>query len=208
MKIVCSIQNKLTTQKLTTEKTKFFEKLTTLIENKSSLAEFRIVAKNVLGLELYPKPQKKLISRILHDLHLSAGIQRFTNLVFKPYSTHNINISKNALNTFSGFPLLNYKPKKIVNVENTTIWRYLFEVVNFSQPDCLQMNYILDFLAWKLQYPARRSGRIWCIVAKTQGIGKSSFFHLCEMIFSKDHTLFHYNLDSLTCRFNQMNSSK
>ena len=158
--------------------------------------------------EEFLAPNRILMSTIVNDCQLNCQIHRYTDIVFRPYSKNIPKLPHNVINTFPGFKYMDYVPDEKIKVEDTTLMLFLYEVYNFSNPDSKQLNYILDFLAWKIQYPYLRSEKIWAIVSKIHGIGKSSFFHICEFLLGKTLCLFHYTLDSLVCRFNGCNSSK
>ena len=172
-----------------------------------NLVDFRERVKKLLGSQ-YPDPPKIKLSSILSELHLDVKIKRYTAVVFKPYCGITCSISPNVLNTFSPFPYEHYTPTKIIRVRDTIIWKFLFEVYNFSDTEEKQLNYIFDFLAWKLKIPSRRSERIYCLVSEKQGTGKSSFFRILSLIFSKMYCTFHHCLDSYVCRFNDSNHSQ
>jgi hypothetical protein len=67
---------------------------------------------------------------------------------------------------------------------------------------------LLDRVAFKLQYPSVRTGRIHTISALEQGIGKSAFFRFLSMVFSSKYCVFHDNLDTYLSRFNWHMHSK
>ena len=156
----------------------------------------------------FSAPTRMLMSKIVNNCQLNGQIRRYTDIVFRPYSKNIPKLPNNVINTFPGFKYMDYVPTESIDVEETTLMLFLYEVYNFANTDKKQLNYILDFLAWKIQYPFKRSEKIWAIVSKIHGIGKSSFFHICEFLLGKTLCLFHYTLDSLVCRFNGCNSSK
>ena len=195
---------------LISEKRKINEERIKLIQQclqKEDEFIFRTTAKQILG-DKFPESKQTLMSSVVHECHLIGEINRYTNIVFKPYSIELPAIPHNVINTFPGFSWMDYTPKKIYKPEDSMLMTFLFEVYNFSNPDMLQLNYLLNFFAWKIQFPFLRSEKIWCVVSKIHGVGKSSLFSIFEFLFGKSLCLFHCTLDSLCCRFNAANSSK
>ena len=185
------------------------EKCTDLIKNtKLCLTEFRRKCKNLLGSD-FPDPVLTKMSSMVYAVQLLADIPRFNSIVFEPYcGTSNDTLTLDSYNTYQPNFYESYNPKRTVEIKDTVIYKFLFEVYNHANSDKLQLNYILDFLSWKLKHPNRRSERLWQICSQSQGSGKSSFYRLIVLIFSKDLCAFHVTLDTLICRFNDDNHSK
>ena len=181
------------------------ELLTTI--NKLPLSEAYIVAKSCLG-DRMPKPQETRVSKILLKAHLHGRMKRYLNVEFMPYSGTRDPTKVDILNTFSPFPMETYVPSREVDIRTTTIWKYLYDVFGHQQQDMKLLDFLLDFIAWKIQHPNRRSGRIICVVSKRQGTGKSSLFHLLQLVMGTQLCSFHDGLDTLTSRFNFANHSK
>lgn len=181
------------------------ELLTTI--NKLPVSEAYIVAKSCLG-DRMPEPEMTRVSKILKEVHLHGRMKRYLHLEFTPYSGTLDPTDVDILNTFSSFPMETYVPSLKVDIRTTTIWKYLYDVFGHQQQDMKLLNFLLDFIAWKIQHPNRRSGRIICVVSKRQGTGKSSLFHLLQLVMGSQLCSFHDCLDTLTCRFNFPNHSK
>ena len=177
-------------------------------KTKLSLVEFRAQCLKLLGNE-YPEPALTKMSSIVYEVQLRADIPRFTTIVFEPYCGKQKPTSTlDSYNTYQENFYESYTPTRTVYIEDTVIYTFLFEVYNHENPDKLQLAYLMNFIAWKLQYPARRSERLWQICSASQGSGKSSLYRLLVLIFSKDLCAFHVTLDTLVCRFNNDTNSK
>jgi len=114
----------------------------------------------------------------------------------------------NKLNTFVGFALENYAPQQTINVKETLLWKYLYDVWGWKGTRTNQLKWILDFVAWKLQNPDQRSHRIMLLISEEQGTGKSFFYQLLHMVFSGLYCNFHVSLDGYLDNFNITDAGK
>ena len=153
-----------------------------------------------------PEPQEKDVGSILKTLQMTCKLKRYTNITFRPYTGLVDPTPSEILNTFSGFPLLSYIPSHSVDIESTMIYKYLFDVWGWANPNKLMLNFVLNMLAFFVQYPAQRSEKMWLLVSKRQGTGKSFFYRIMQMLF-QGYCTFHDSLDTLLHRFNMENNS-
>jgi hypothetical protein len=154
------------------------------------------------------KHVKKPTHTILADLHDGVELKRYSNLVFLPYiGTLNAYLGKNELNTFDGFPLDGCPPSQI-DVKSTLIWEYLVSVWGWNGSQTKQLDFLLDLIAFKLQYPRIRTERIILLISEKQGTGKSFFFELLTMIFGARYCNFHDSMDQYITRFNITDAAK
>ena len=154
------------------------------------------------------KHVKKPTHTILADLHDDVELKRYSNLVFLPYiGTLTAYVGKNELNTFDGFPLDGCPTSKI-DIKSTLIWEYLYSVWGWNGEQMKQLDFILDLVAFKLQYPRIRTERIMLLISEKQGTGKSFFFELLTMIFGERYCNFHESMDQYITRFNITDAAK
>ena len=196
-------------KKINASDKKMLQKITAI--NKL-IEEFQILTNKVALertksiLEKIPEPKVIDIARIIKRLQMSCKLKRYTNLTFRPYTDQIDPTPELTLNTFSGFLLDRYIPQKHIDVKTTQIWVYFYDVFGWADPKMKMMDYILDFVAFMIQFPAQRSERLIGIISKKQGTGKSFFFRILQMIF-QGYCSFHDSLDTLLQRFNIENNS-
>ena len=160
-----------------------------------------------LGMDAPPKVV--LFSAVIHQLQLDTELNRFTEITFQPTPAHKKPESSNPviLNTFNGFTLNQYSPHKIIDVEETQLWVYFREVFGYGSTSHVQFRYILNLVAWHLQFPHRRTGRIILLISKAEGTGKSFLFNIMSMLLD-GYTSFHDSLTTYLQRFNISDHSK
>ena len=137
------------------------------------------------------KHEKKPTHTILADLHDDVELKRYSTLVFLPYIGQlTAYLGKSELNTFEGFPLDGCQPSP-VDVKTTLIWEYLESVWGWNGENTRQLDFLLDLVAFKLQFPRIRSERIMLLISEKQGTGKSFFFEILTMVFGPRYCNFH-----------------
>jgi len=154
-----------------------------------------------------PKPEYKLMSKFVTDLHLSHEIIRYSDVVFKPFPGKNAYTDKTVLNTFSGFPFEWYTPTKQIDVKQTHIWKFLVDVYGSGHAGPL-LDHVLNIFAHLVQKPHIRSERITAILSIGEGTGKSTVFHILKMLLSAQYCKFHASLTPYLDRFNITNLGK
>ena len=152
-----------------------------------------------------------MFSTILAKLQLDTHLTRYTEITFKPTSALIQNptsgFDAHTLNTFNWFTLNKYSPSKLVDVTTTKLWEYFREVFGYGKTTHVQFRYILNLLAFQLQFPETRTGRIILIISKAEGTGKSFLVNILTMLF-KGYTNFHDSLTTYLQRFNISDHSK
>ena len=198
-------------KKIDSEETVLLEKkLNQLIVKITELdAEQAFLAAKELGFS--PLPQVTRFSVVLADLQLKTELNRYTEITFQPTSALVQNpcsgFDKHTLNTFNGFTLNKYSPSRTISVQNTKLWEYFREVFGYGSTSHVQFRFILNLLAFQLQFPAIRTGRITLIISKAEGTGKSFLFNILAMLL-KGYTSFHDSLATYLQRFNISDHSK
>ena len=134
-----------------------------------------------------PDPHVTRFSTILSKLQLGTQLTRYTEITFQPTSALIQNptsgFDANTQNTFNGFTLNKYSPSKLVDVTTTKLWEYFREVFGYGKTTHVQFRYILNLLAFQLQFPETRTGRIILIISKAEGTGKSFLVNILTMLF-------------------------
>jgi hypothetical protein len=177
--------------------------LTDLGRAKTSEAAATIVEPLKIELEPQYMESAKIVKRLMRQ----HRIKRYTKTEFKPYlyddPTEDI-----VLNTWRGWPLLNYRPKRKVNVKKTESWILLDTILSNNKPRVRE--FLFDWLACKAQNPEMKfgGGRIFVIKAVAQGCGKSTFVHFLIAVFGRDNVVFLPNLKALTADFSWHMHSK
>ena len=147
------------------------------------------------------------MSKLLANLHLSHELARYADIVFKPFAGKNDYTDPMVLNTFSGFPFEWYTPTVKIDVKETQIWKFLVDVYGMGEEGPL-LAHVLNMIAHLVQKPHIRSERITAIISPGEGTGKSSFFHILQMILSPMYCKFHASLTPYLDRFNITNLGK
>ena len=143
-------------------------------------------------------PTDKFIPYMMRKRKLTE----YAEINFRPYAGGTCPLPKTVLNTFDGYPLDDYVANKRIKIEDTLIYEYLCKVFGHSDRMNLRLSELLDRVAFKLQHPEIRTGRIHAISAEKQGIGKSCWFSFLSMIFSSKYCVFHENIDTYLSNFN------
>ena len=140
-------------------------------------------------------PMKKLVQHA----HSKCIIPRFDRLVNEPYLRIDPS-GEDEYNCFTGFPLIDYVPKKKVDIKKTMVWRLLLEV--WCHGKMHLFNSLVDRIAWKTQNPGRKSKRAYISKSTKHGTGKTSLFHFLKAMWGANHCIFELNLKKLFQNFN------
>jgi hypothetical protein len=156
----------------------------------------------------YEPDHQVLMSRLLKQSHTKYKLRRFQEVTFRPYTGKaDPHRSDQILNTFTGFFMESYIPKRKVDIKKTYIWRYLLDVFGHGEEGPL-LEHFLKSLAFQVQHPDERSERITCIISPDQGIGKSQLFKLFVLLLGANLCMWHDSLDTYLTRFNWENKAK
>jgi hypothetical protein len=184
------------------------DEATTLIgrEEALTLAQFTEKAKEIMkGL-----PTCEVLSEnVICNMQKRRKLRRYAEINFHPYVGTKNPLPDSVLNTFEGFPMEHYQARKQIDVKDTLVWRYMCVVFGWSLEGYNdRVGELLDRVAWSLQHPAQRSGKINVIYSNIQGIGKSAFFRFLSLIFSKDYCCFHSSVSQYDLQFDIHLNSK
>jgi len=159
------------------------------------------------ALKIELEPECKNSQKIMKRIMLQHRIRRFTKTEFKPY-LHEDPTEDVVLNTWRGWPLLGYMPKRKVDIKKTKSWVLFDTILSNNKADV--RDFIFGWLACKAQRPDQKwgGGRIWVLKAVSQGCGKSTFVHFLIACFGKDNVVFLPNLKALTADFSWHMHSK
>ena len=209
--VVCLVAHlqKMIPKKVNSEETVLLKKkLETLIVKITCLDEQQAYeAAQKIGVEILPDVTR--FSTILKKLQLDTELTRYTEISFEPTPAHKKPLiqDKTQLNTFDGFTLNRYSPSQIIDVTRTHLWEYFREVFGHGSTSHVQFRYILNLIAYQLQFPHIRTGRIILIISKAEGTGKSFLFNILSMLL-QGYTSFHDCLETYLQRFNISDHSK
>ena len=173
------------------------QKLIASIEDGMSDKEAFTQANLLVGL----RAEKKSMSWLLKRAHEDCKLTRYTDVRFEPYCGTEDTTAKNTLNTFGGFYLERYTPKKKVDIKKSYIWKYLRDCFCNGVEGEL-FDHILNMFAFKIQFPAERSESLHCLVSEKEGTGKSFCHRLWVLLLSNALVKFADHLEKYLERFN------
>ena len=163
-----------------------------------------------------PTCERKGTDWIVSEMMQDGDIERFNTIEFYPFLKRPPTHFKKDLihNTFTGFPLQFYTPRKAVDFTKTNIYKYHNVVLGWqtiedaATPTSLS-EWIFKKTAFKLQYPAIRHECANIFSSTEQGTGKSSYTRWLRALVGAKYVKEHLSLDSYTNKdFNIQNSSK
>ena len=144
-------------------------------------------------------PKRKPMSLIFKNRHTDGFIKRYDQLAFVPF-VYKDPTPQNVFNTFGGFPLLHFKKTRNVDWKKTAVYTWLFEVYAFAEPEMLEK--MLNLLSWFIQNPSTRSERLWVIMSRKHGSGKSSLFWFLLALTSPESGIFYNSMEDFLDPFN------
>lgn len=150
-----------------------------------------------------PMPNEKIgTDKLQSRLMRKRKLTEYAEINFMPYVGDTCPLPKTVLNTFDGFVLDHFVPGEVVDIKTTKLYEYLCTVFGHSDRMTPRLSELLDRVAFKLQYPQIRTGKIHLISSMEQGVGKSAFFRFLSMIYSSKYCVFHENIDTYLGQFN------
>jgi hypothetical protein len=177
-----------------------------LTDQTTTLHDALVEYKTIMDADWEYKIQRT--DKAITSMMQQRSLTEYAEINFRPYAGTKCPLPNNVMNTFDGFVLERYIPNKKIDISQTLIYEYLCRVFGHSETMNERLAELLDRVAFKLQFPQIRTGRIHTISALEQGIGKSAFFRFLSMIFSSKYCVFHDNLDTYLSRFNWHMHSK
>ena len=144
-------------------------------------------------------------SSVLAGLLRRREIPTYADRVWLPHLRENVPaLPTNKINTFTGYALEEV-PNSQVDFTQTQIFDLLKRLCN-NKEDHIQ--YLLRFIAHKLQHPAKKLPICLAFIASREGVGKGSFGEFLRKLFScADPTHVSFNtLDSFCSGFNGVQS--
>ena len=131
-----------------------------------------------MKIDVQPKPTK--MSSVMHDIHMDGLLRRYNNIDFFPFLRVDPT-SDDVFNTFEGFPLAQIPPiLGTFNIEETNIYKWLTEVLCAGHADSVR--FFLGYLSFILQKPHIRAERMFFVICKEQGVGKSTLLYLFQAL--------------------------
>ncbi len=152
-----------------------------------------------------PEPKPMKFSKILSNLLLLRKIPTYTDTIWKPYLQKNpvSDVSGTKLNLFTGFALEQI-PSSNIDFTKTQIFDLLQRLA--GSPECHE--YLLHFIAYKLQYPWDKKPIALAFINSKEGVGKGSLGVFLERLFSCDSNSYvsFNSIDSFSNSFNGIQS--
>ena len=143
-------------------------------------------------------------SKVLGSLLAQRQIPTYTDAVWYPFLKKNpIALPAKKLNLFQGFALEHCPPSNI-DFEKTQLYDLIHKLAG-GKPEPL--NYLLNFIAAKLQYPSDKKPVCLCFINSKEGTGKGSFGLMLQRMFSCG-TNSYISFNSLAAFANSFNGIK
>ena len=157
-------------------------------------------------IKLYELPEKEVrLGKILMRRNEQGYIKRYISMEYKPF-LYDDPTQEDVYNSFTGFPLLHYTPNKVIDVEKTNIWTWLFNVYADKNPK--KFEFILNALTRKLKHPDERSERLFILLSTEHGVGKTSYYHFWRALTSAEHCVFYQDFKTYNDGFNMLQACK
>lgn len=128
------------------------------------------------------KPEPLKFSKILSSMLQTRRLKTYNDTVWMPFHSKNppTTICPNKLNLFQGFVLEKLPCNNIV-FEDTKMFDLLSKLCGNKQ---IPLDYLLNFIAAKLQFPMIKHPVAICFINSREGVGKGSFGTMLERIFA------------------------
>ena len=168
----------------------------------SRCAKFRcrVVLKNKKG-EDYVEMQEFKIKNVLDDMVASmTQLRTFTDCRYVPFSIDQPYIGKCVFNCFIPFSFLNRKPTRDIPFHTHAIYELMRSDLTGCHKEAFE--YLLNYVAMKMQYPARKIDTALAFVRTIQGVGKSQWAKWIRILFDDRNCKVVANLDNLFGSFN------
>ena len=141
------------------------------------------------------------IASVLARMVKRNQIRTYNALRYVPFSHVEPYIGKKVFNSFVPFDFLSYEPKtEAPPFEEHAMYKLL--KTDLTGNDMESFEYLLNYVAHKLQKPHIRIDTALCFVRTIQGIGKGQFSKWISMIFDYRNVKIIANLDHLFGNFN------
>ncbi len=140
------------------------------------------------------------LSKIANEMASAGRLRIYEDVTWHPYcpGASRPFIGRNVYNMFEGFPLSHIRPNG-VPFEQHAIYDLMRTQLTISQDG---FEYVLNYIAHKLQYPAKRIDTALCFARTTQGIGKGQFGTFIQNLFGPENVTVCSNLDNVFTNFN------
>ena len=158
-----------------------------------------VVALDKQGNPVLDKVRLRL-SKVANEMASAGRLRIYEDVTWHPYcpGASRPYIGRNVYNMFEGFPLSHIRPNGIP-FEQHAIYALIRTQLTTSQDG---FDYVLNYVAHKLQYPAKRIDTALCFARTTQGIGKGQFGTFIQNLFGPENVTVCSNLDNVFTNFN------
>ena len=168
----------------------------------SRCAKFRcrVILKNKKG-EEYVDWRIFKIKTVLDDMVASmTELRTFNESRYVPFSVEQPFIGKNTFNCFIPFSFLNRKPTREIPFKTHAIYELMR--TDLTGGDKASFEYLLNYIAMKMQHPSQKMDTALAFVRTIQGIGKSQWSKWIRILFDDRNCKVVANLENLFGAFN------
>ena len=142
------------------------------------------------------------LDSVLEHMRADNQLTTYNEECFVPYSIEMPFLGRNVFNRFIPFSLLEYskRSKPVPPFTEHAIYKLMKKDLTGDHPK--SFNYLLDYIAHKLQRPSIRIETALCFIRTVQGVGKGQLAKWMTMLFDERNCKTVANLDHLFGRFN------
>jgi len=140
------------------------------------------------------------LDTVLEHMRGDNQLVSYNNECWIPFSVNMPYLGKNVFNKFVPFSLLGYSSKPVKPFPHHAIYTLMKKDLTGDHPQAF--NYLLDYIAHKLQKPNIRIETALCFIRTVQGVGKGQLAKWLTMLFDERNCKTVANLDHLFGRFN------
>ena len=145
--------------------------------------------------------EKIALNDVVREMAQIGRLRTFYDVTWVPYCISKPYVGYNCFNTFQPFPLkCIIPPRNIPPFKEHAIYKLLRVELTKNDPICFE--YVLSYLAHKLQNPEIRMDTALAFVRTSQGIGKSQFGSFISALFSSENVKTASNLEHVFSNFN------
>jgi len=146
-------------------------------------------------------PKQIKIASVLEHMVSNDQLDTYDRQCYIPYSLEKPVFARRVFNTFLPFSLIDYSPKpNTIPFPQHAIYKLMKK--DLTGDHSVGFQYLLDYIAHKLQHPSVRIETALCFIRTVQGVGKGQLAKWLTMLFDERNCETVANLDHLFGRFN------
>lgn len=143
-------------------------------------------------------PVKQKIHRLFMDYHEGRYLDSYRSFTYKPYVGKDPT-PRDMFNIFPGFYLEDFRNTR-VDIKETSIWQWLWFAMSNQREH--KLNFLLDYLAAKIQCPTKKTKKILIIFGDLNGTGKTSIRYVLQALYGVEAVRFCENMKQFESKFN------